>query len=127
MNADPRSPAPAADEATALVVDDDANMRGILRHVLEMEGWVVEEAADGKEALQAFRAHPPDLVLTDLEMPRMTGEELARRIRDEAEENGGVPMLAISRREPREETRELFDAVLRKPVALDQLRDWLQR
>jgi CheY-like chemotaxis protein len=57
----------------------------------------------------------------------MNGEELARRIRDEAEENGGVPMLAISRREPREETRELFDAVLRKPVALDQLRNWLQR
>jgi CheY-like chemotaxis protein len=118
---------PARHEATALVVDDDANMRGILRHVLEMAGWVVEEAADGKEALQAFRAHPPDLVLTDLEMPRMNGEELARRIRSEENASGEVPMLAISRRKPRKETRELFDAVLEKPVALDQLRDWLQR
>lgn len=126
MNAHPRNEMPAPHEATALVVDDDANMRGILRHVLEMAGWVVEEAADGKEALQAFRARPPDLVLTDLEMPRMNGEELARRIRSEGDASE-VPMLAISRRKPREETRELFDAVLEKPVALDQLRDWLQR
>lgn len=113
-----------ADEtALALVVDDDPGMRAVLRHLLELEGWAVEEAADGPSALEAWRHHRPDLVLTDLEMPRMTGEELARRLREDGV--GGAPVVAISRRAPEAGAGDLFDGVLRKPVTLRELRSWL--
>lgn len=110
--------------ATALVVDDDPTMRGVLRHLLEVEGWDVREASDGTEALLVYREGVADLVLTDLEMPGMGGEELARRIRDE---DGEIPLVAISRRAPRQGAGELFDGILRKPVTRRQLRGWLAR
>lgn len=114
--------------ARALVVDDDPSMRAILRHLLELEGWEVTEAETGAAALKAYRVQPPDLVLTDLEMPRMSGEELARQLREE--QNGGVqvpPLVAISRRVPESGSDALFDGVLRKPVTLGELRSWLTR
>ena len=60
-----------------IVEDDDAN-REFLRVLLENESFVVATARDGEEALAWLRGHPtPDLVLLDLEMPRMNGWELA--------------------------------------------------
>jgi signal transduction histidine kinase len=57
----------------ALVVEDDAEMRALLRRVLEREGWRVEEADTGRAALAAVRARVPDLVLLDIVMPQMDG------------------------------------------------------
>ncbi|MEW6220713.1 MAG: sigma-54 dependent transcriptional regulator [Thermodesulfobacteriota bacterium] len=59
-----------------LVVDDDAPMRAFLTGVLREEGYVVEEAGGGQEALARLRAAPFDLVLTDLRMPDLTGLDL---------------------------------------------------
>jgi two-component system chemotaxis response regulator CheY len=110
---------------TALVVDDDPTMRAVLRHLLELEGWQVEEAAGGEPAWRLYRECHPDLVLTDLEMPRMSGEGLARKLREEA--HAEVPVVAISRRAPKEGAHDLFDEVLRKPVTRDQVLRWLTR
>ncbi len=112
------------DRSTALVVDDEASMRSVLRHLLELEGWAVEEAEDGRAALELSHTRPPDLILTDLEMPRMGGEELARRLRQEPR-LGSIPLLAISRRSPRPEAAELFDGILNKPIRRRQLEPWL--
>lgn len=65
-----------------LLVDDDAALRRLIRRVIERipELHVVAEASDGRSALQAALASPPDILLTDIEMPEMDGVELARRL-----------------------------------------------
>ncbi len=58
---------------TVLIVDDEPNIRGFLRMALEDEGFSVETAANGKEALDKVRRRPPDAVLLDLLMPVLDG------------------------------------------------------
>jgi len=59
--------------ATILIIEDQASVRRLLVQVLEDAGYQVWEAANGRLGLEQFRAHPVDLVLTDLEMPEMHG------------------------------------------------------
>lgn len=66
---------------TILVADDDPDLRDILRSLLEPEGFTVVEAADGEAVLAAVRAHPPDLVILDFMMPRMTGPEVCDHLK----------------------------------------------
>jgi len=71
---------------TIVVVDDSADYRDIIRNLLAPESdtlIIVGEAADGEEALSLVRLHRPDLVITDLIMPRLNGIELTRHIRQE--------------------------------------------
>ena len=67
-----------------LVVDDEDRFRGNIARRLEMRGYTVEDVADGEEAIRAVRLGKPDVVLLDLRMPRMMGEEvlgeLAQRV-----------------------------------------------
>ena len=70
-----------------LVVDDDADLRRRLRGLLEKDGWAVDEAADGREALDRLAARP-SLVLLDLLMPGMDGFEFLAELR----RAGGVPV-----------------------------------
>ena len=62
--------------ATILIIEDQASVRRLLVQVLEDAGYQVWEAANGRLGLEQFRAHPTDLVLTDLEMPEMNGWEV---------------------------------------------------
>lgn len=59
-------------EATILVVDDEARIRRLLRMYLEREGYAVEEAKDGEEALDLSLARDYDLIVLDLMMPKWT-------------------------------------------------------
>ena len=68
-------------QAHLLVVDDDANIRTMLRRYLSGEGFVVSEAADGEAARAQLRKTPVDLVLLDVTMPGEDGFSLARAIR----------------------------------------------
>ena len=80
------TPAAGAEGAPAriLVADDDDQMRRLLKMVLEREGYLVEEARDGLDALDHVEAHAPDLILLDVDMPRLDGfgvlEELRARV-----------------------------------------------
>ena len=67
-------------EYTILVVDDEFSVRDILSDVLESEGYKIKTAEDGIEALHIIRREPPDLVITDMKMPRMGGMELLYQI-----------------------------------------------
>ena len=67
--------------ANILVVDDDPDIREILRAHLEDAGHVVDEAGDGEAAIQRLREQPADLVITDIYMPKSDGLDLMRRIR----------------------------------------------
>jgi DNA-binding NarL/FixJ family response regulator len=71
---------------TVVVVDDSADYRLMVRTLLESVAesmTVVGEAADGEQALELIRRRRPDIVITDLVMPRLNGVELTRRIRQE--------------------------------------------
>ena len=66
----------------ALIVDDDAELLGILRKYLENHGLETISAANGAEALAAAPAGKPDIIITDVEMPRMDGFTLCRRVKE---------------------------------------------
>jgi DNA-binding response OmpR family regulator len=78
--------------ATVLVVDDDADIRGLVRTLLEKEGATVFEAPDGRTALREFHARDPDLVVLDVSMPELDGWAVLERIRDLAD----VPVLMLT-------------------------------
>src|SRR5664280_2296377 len=75
-----------------LVVDDERTLRETLAEGLEEEGFAVFQAADGREAVEAFRRHHPDLILLDLMLPEISGTEVCRVIRAES----GVPILMLT-------------------------------
>ncbi len=77
---------------TILVVDDEKTLRETLAEGLETEGYAVVQAADGREAVDAFRRHRPDLILLDLMLPEISGTEVCRIIRAES----GVPILMLT-------------------------------
>ena len=77
---------------TILVVEDETTLRETLVDALEVEGFRVVAAADGREALTRFRAERPDLVLLDLMLPELSGIEVCRIIRAES----GVPIVMLT-------------------------------
>jgi two-component system nitrogen regulation response regulator NtrX len=83
----------AAAKASILVVDDEAAIRESLRMVLEFEGYRVEEAKNGLEALQKVRERPPHAILLDLRMPEMDGAETLRSLRERGYD---MPVLVVS-------------------------------
>ena len=101
-----------------LVVDDKADNRAVLRAMLEGVGHVVREASDGAEALEAFDAWPPDVVLMDLRMPRMDGYEATRRIKA-TQRGASTPVIAVTASALYEDAARAseagIDAVVRKP------------
>lgn len=68
-------------KSRVLLVDDDPAILRILSKSLEVEGYVVEQAVDGVEALKSIEERPPDFLITDWDMPRLTGLDLCRRVR----------------------------------------------
>ena len=66
---------------TILVVDDAAFMRMMIRDILEREGYVIQEAVNGRDALEKYKETNPDLVTLDITMPEMDGVEALREIR----------------------------------------------
>ncbi|MFW5733549.1 MAG: PAS domain S-box protein [Oceanidesulfovibrio sp.] len=82
--------APRHGAGRILFVDDEAALRDSSRRILEGLGYAVQTAADGQEALELIRDGEFDLVITDMAMPRMTGSQLAQKLR---ETRPGVPLL----------------------------------
>jgi len=67
-----------------LVVDDDPNISEVVARYLEREGYIVDVALDGDEALKKTRSHPPDLVVLDLMLPKVDGLEICRILRSQS-------------------------------------------
>jgi two-component system response regulator RegX3 len=75
-----------------LVVEDEQSLREPLVYLLEKEGYEVVDAADGNAAIEMFRANNPDIVLLDLMMPGMSGNEVCRVIR----QTSNVPVIMLT-------------------------------
>ena len=81
-----------------LVVDDDADVRQRIRTVLERNGWTVQEAGNGAEALERVAQAPPHLILLDLTMPVMDGFAFLHRLR-EMPVHADIPVIVLSARD----------------------------
>jgi CheY-like chemotaxis protein len=114
-------------EKTILLVDDEFAILSLLQDTLEDAGYAVLVAMDGEQALALARQHSPDLVLTDIMMPRLDGVELARRLRADPRTRH-IPILAMSAAQKSPKT-DAFASILAKPFDLDdviaQVRRWL--
>ncbi len=104
-----------------LVVDDEPQIRRVLRLALTSQGFDLRVAADGESALDTLRDWPPDLVVTDLSMPGVNGLELCRRIR----QTSAVPIIVLSvKGEERTKVAALdagADDYVTKPFGMDEL------
>ena len=117
----PLTPAAAAPHRRVLVVDDDAHSRDAVARRLTEEGYDATVAGDGEEASGLLVSWHPDLVLTDLNMPRLDGRGLLARVRAQLPQ---IPVIVVSARAGAESTslaRMGADGFFTKPVQVDQL------
>ncbi len=106
---------------TVLVVDDEPYITDLLSAALRFEGFAVEVAPTGGEALQAARSLRPDLVLLDVMLPDMTGTEVCRRLRQQGD---AVPVVFLTARDATEDKvagLKMGDDYVTKPFSLDEL------
>jgi chemosensory pili system protein ChpA (sensor histidine kinase/response regulator) len=83
--------------AVVMVVDDSLTVRRVTQRLLEREGYQVQLAKDGVDALEQLQQATPDLMLVDIEMPRMDGFDLTRNVRG-GEKTAGIPIIMITSR-----------------------------
>ncbi len=107
--------------ARILLIDDDDTIRAVLGEVLAQSGHTVIEARDGTEGLELFTHAAPDLVITDMVMPRKNGLEVVRVLRERQPELKIIAMSAGGRNGARDhlQTARLLgaDGVLAKPFS----------
>lgn len=111
-----------------LLVEDEDQLRSMLRIVLENSGYRVQEAANGKIALDAFTLSPADLVITDLIMPDKEGIELIREVRRSSPAVKIIAMSGGGRINPRDDYLKLAkkfgaDYVIAKPFSNREMLD----
>ncbi|HLK64417.1 MAG TPA: response regulator [Bryobacteraceae bacterium] len=118
-------------ESDVLVVDDSAAIRKILQRVLRQTGMpirAIHEAGDGQEALDLLKSHPVDLVLTDINMPKMDGIQLLAAVKA-APQWRHIPVMMVTTEggETRvaEAVRLGASGYVRKPFTADQIKEKL--
>jgi len=108
-------------KASVLVVDDDIRILRMMRRILELEGYRVLTASEGKTALDIFDDETPDLVLLDIMLPVMDGYTVCQRIREFSQ----VPIIMVTAKGGDEEKIEGFDAgaddYVTKPFSSNEL------
>jgi two-component system KDP operon response regulator KdpE len=104
-----------------LVIDDEPQITRVLRASLSAQGYDVRTANEPEEGLRVFKEWPPDMVITDLMMPGISGVEVCREIRSK----GHTPVLVLSVREHERSKIEAFDAgaddYVTKPFGIQEL------
>jgi two-component system chemotaxis response regulator CheY len=118
-------------EADVLVVDDSAAIRKILQRVLRQTGMAIRtihEAGDGQEALEILKVHPPALVLTDINMPKMDGLQFLAAVKS-SESWRDIPVVMITTEGGEAKVGEAVKlgaaGYVRKPFTADQIKEKL--
>jgi len=105
-----------------LIVDDEKDIRTVLRHFFEIKGFEVSEATDGVEALEKVNKESFDVVLTDLRMPGPDGLEVLRLVKSVCPESIVLVLTGYPSSQNKTAAMELgCDGFLSKPVRLEQL------
>ncbi len=109
---------------SVLVVDDEPALRDLIRQMLEIGGFTVNEAEDGETALDIIDEEPPDAVILDVMMPHMDGITVCKQIRGDVE-TASLPVIMLSGKTQKEAIAEGIAAgankYLCKPVSYDEL------
>jgi CheY-like chemotaxis protein len=125
-----RGHAPSAEPlvGTILVVDDDPEIRDVMRWLLEDEGWTVETASDGRDALERATQTRPALIVLDMGLPILSGEEVAMRLRVYYQHQP-PPIVVVSAdgRAGEKAARIGAAAYLHKPFDVDELARLVRR
>ena len=119
-------------EKRILVVEDNPSLLMGIQGVLEVEGYIVSTATNGKEALEELAVARPDLIVADIMMPVMDGYETTKRIRAQ-QEFSSLPILALTAKAMKGDREKCLQAgandYLSKPIDVDRLfsmlRVWL--
>ena len=107
-----------------LIADDEPHVLRVLKMSLEKEGYEVDVCANGMEALARVEQQAPDILITDIQMPLMTGEELCRHIEEYMPNRNFLIFVLTSRTEieHREWSRHIHNLLfLEKPVSIRNL------
>ena len=117
-------------KATILYVEDNSDNRKLVRRVLEVEGYAVVEAQDGREAMARLESESIDLALMDINMPEMDGYTLTSRIKA-MPRFARLPIVAVTAnvmRGDRERSLEAgCDGYIQKPIDIDTLSQQIER
>jgi DNA-binding response OmpR family regulator len=116
----------AQSPARVLVVDDDDEMRSLLRRTLEFDGYHVTERDRGTHVLKTLREAPFDLIILDKQMPGLDGLDLLPRLRREFPQVPVLFITAFGGRQVATNALRLGAAYLEKPFRLRQLRDAIE-
>lgn len=107
--------------ATVLVVDDEPQIRRVMRTTLSAQGYTIVEARNGLEAITKMRSERPDLVILDMNMPEMDGIETCREIRS----NSSIPIIMLTVRSAEKDKVRALDAgaddYIVKPFGIEEL------
>lgn len=110
--------------AKILIAEDERDIRDLIAFTLQFAGHEVITTSNGEEALQAARAHNPQLVLLDVRMPRLTGYEVCKAIKADPQTQA-IPVIFLSAKGQEAEIRSGLEAgaeqYLLKPFSPDQL------
>jgi CheY-like chemotaxis protein len=110
---------------SVLVVEDDFDSRRIISNALRSDGWAVDEAENGRAALECIEKSRPTLILLDLMMPQMDGFEFVARFR-ESPANRNIPIVVLTAKEvtPDERVRlngQVFKIVQKGSIGIDEI------
>ncbi len=110
-------------EKILLVEDDPMNMR-LLKLALKGKGYQLQEAADGQSAVDMITLEPPDFIVLDIQLPRVSGLDVARRVRGETATKS-IPILAVTAYAMKGDKNRIIaagcDAYMSKPVNTHEL------
>jgi two-component system chemotaxis response regulator CheY len=116
-----------------LIVDDSPVMRAVVGRVLEMSGFPIRErfeAGDGVEALKLLSGQSVDVIITDINMPNMDGEELVRRLESD-ESLRHIPVLVVSTDASEHRVRQMLamgaKGYVKKPFVPERIREELEK
>lgn len=117
----------AAKKKLALVIEDDPAQQTIFSRAVEMAGYTVEVIGQGEDALKRLAEVIPDLVVLDLHLPKVSGDEILATIR--ADERLATVPVILATADPllAETLSDVSDLVLLKPISFTQLRDLASR
>jgi CheY-like chemotaxis protein len=114
----------------ALIAEDNPVNRELLRELLEVRGYEVEEACDGEEALEMIERTQPNILLLDLNMPNLDGFGVVRKVRENPRLSD-LPVLAVTAYAMRGDREKVlnagFDGYLSKPISAVSLAEELER
>jgi two-component system cell cycle response regulator DivK len=113
-----------------LIAEDDPASRELLREILQAQGYQVVEAEDGQAALNKIEEESPDLVLLDIQMPKLDGLGVVRRLRQNPRFTS-LPVIAVTSYAMRGDREKAlgagFDAYITKPIDPVGIRETVER